>query len=178
MSDYSPVTSFVAKDSLSINDPLKKVVGAELDAEFDAIATAVATKQDSGDGGVANGLAELNANAKLKPAQMWANAVTMAIVASAVDFDTAISNQFYLVLTGNVTINAPTNPQNGQTIQILIRQDATGSRTVTWNAVFCFAGGSAPTQTVTAAKADLYTATYYSTLSKWVVTAAQNYTVA
>ncbi len=38
MSDYTPVTEFVTKDSLSVNDPLKKVVGSELDAEFDAIA--------------------------------------------------------------------------------------------------------------------------------------------
>lgn len=177
MSDYTPVTSFVSKDSLSVNDPLKKVVGSELDAEFDAIATAIATKQDSGDGGVANGLAELNANAKLKPAQMWANVNAPSITAAAVDIDAAVSNQFYVVLTESITVNAPTNPQNGQTIWILLKQDGTGSWTVTWNAAFCFAGGSAPTMTATAGKADLYVATYNATLTKWIVVASQNYTV-
>ena len=80
MSDYTPVTEFVTKDSLSVNDPLKKVVGSELDAEFDAIATAIASKMDATESGAANGVAELNANSKLKPAQMWANVAAPARV--------------------------------------------------------------------------------------------------
>jgi hypothetical protein len=39
-------------------------------------------------------------------------------------------------LTGNLTINAPTGPQNGDVLQINVVQDATGGRTVTFNAVF------------------------------------------
>lgn len=39
-------------------------------------------------------------------------------------------------LTGNITIAAPTSPQNGDVLQINLVQDATGGRTVTWNAVF------------------------------------------
>ena len=177
MSDYTPVTEFVTKDSLSVNDPLKKVVGSELDAEFDAIATAIASKMDATESGAANGVAELNANSKLKPAQMWANLAAPAIDTAAVGYDCSLSNQFYTVLTENITVNAPTNPQNGQTIWIVLKQDGTGSRTVTWNAIFCFAGGSAPTMTAIADRADLYVATYNATLAKWLVAAHQNYTV-
>ncbi len=46
MSDYSKITNFLAKDSLALNDPAKYVKGSELDAEFNAIATAVASKVD------------------------------------------------------------------------------------------------------------------------------------
>jgi hypothetical protein len=177
MADYTPLTEFVAKDSLSVNDPEKKVVGAELDAEFDAISTAIASKMNSGVGGVANGLAELNANAKVLPEQLWANTATLDIETGVVAVPTDLSNSFYLELLENVTISAPVDPVNGQTIWFLIKQDGTGGWTVTWNAAYRFAGGSAPTMTATAAKADLYVATYNSTLAVWIVVAHQNFTV-
>lgn len=47
MSNYSPITNFGAKDGLSHGNPLKLIVGAAYDAEFNAIATAIATKYDS-----------------------------------------------------------------------------------------------------------------------------------
>lgn len=40
------------------------------------------------------------------------------------------------ILTNNITINAPTNPAKGQRLTLQFTQDGTGSRTVTWNAVF------------------------------------------
>lgn len=46
MSDYTKTTNFTAKDSLTTGDPNKVVSGAEIDAEFDAIETASATKAD------------------------------------------------------------------------------------------------------------------------------------
>ena len=39
-------------------------------------------------------------------------------------------------LTGNVTIGAPTNPKLGMRLLFIFTQDGTGSRTITWNAVF------------------------------------------
>ena len=47
MSNYTKSTNFASKDSLSAGDPLKIVKGAEINTEFDNIATAVATKYDS-----------------------------------------------------------------------------------------------------------------------------------
>jgi hypothetical protein len=46
MTDYVKSTNFASKDSLSIGNPLKIVKGTEIDAEFNNIATAVATKAD------------------------------------------------------------------------------------------------------------------------------------
>lgn len=47
MSNYTKLTAYDTKDSLTTGDPLKRVKGTELDDEFDAIATAIATKADS-----------------------------------------------------------------------------------------------------------------------------------
>jgi hypothetical protein len=44
MSDYIKLTAYDTKDGLTTGNPLKRVKGTELDDEFDAIATAVATK--------------------------------------------------------------------------------------------------------------------------------------
>ena len=49
MSDYTKTTNFTTKDSLSSGNALKVIKGAYFDTEFDAIATAVATKYDSTD---------------------------------------------------------------------------------------------------------------------------------
>ncbi len=48
MSDYTKTTNFTAKDALSTGDPLKLIKGSYFDTEFDNIATASATKYDSG----------------------------------------------------------------------------------------------------------------------------------
>lgn len=44
MSNYIKLTAYDTKDSLTTGDPLKRIKGTELDDEFDAIATAIATK--------------------------------------------------------------------------------------------------------------------------------------
>ena len=44
MANYTKVTNFTAKDSLTSGDPNKVVKGAEIDTEFTAISTAIATK--------------------------------------------------------------------------------------------------------------------------------------
>lgn len=47
MSNYVKTTNFTSKDSLASGNPLKIVKGAEFDVEFNAIATAVASKADT-----------------------------------------------------------------------------------------------------------------------------------
>lgn len=51
-----------------------------------------------------------------------------------------------LTLTANITIGAPVEPIQGQTLRFIFTQDDTGGRTVTWNAVFK-AGAWTPTTT-------------------------------
>ena len=73
-----------------------------------------------------------------------------------------------LTLGGNRTLSAPTNPATGQFISLLVIQDGTGSRTLTWNAIYEFASDTAPTLTTTASLGDLFTFRYNGT--KWLET--------
>ena len=78
----------------------------------------------------------------------------------------------YITLTGNATITMPTAAA-GKSFILLLAQDATGSRTVTWSTVV-WPGGTAPTITSTASKKDLYS--FFSDGTNWYgVTVGQNY---
>jgi hypothetical protein len=71
-----------------------------------------------------------------------------------------------VTLGGNRTLAAPTNGTTGQFISILVIQDSTGSRTLTWNAVYEFASDTAPTLTTTANLGDVFVFRYNGT--KWI----------
>lgn len=75
--------------------------------------------------------------------------------AATVAIDLSLGNHYQIVLGGNRTIGAPTNVVAGQSGVIRLVQDATGSRTASWNSVFKFPGGTAPTLTTTANAVDL-----------------------
>jgi len=47
MANYVKATNFFAKDALLTGDPAKIIKGSEIDAEFNAISTAIGTKTDS-----------------------------------------------------------------------------------------------------------------------------------
>ena len=71
-----------------------------------------------------------------------------------------------VTLGGNRTLAAPTNGTTGQFISILVIQDSTGGRTLTWNAVYEFASDTAPTLTTTANLGDVFVFRYNGT--KWI----------
>jgi hypothetical protein len=73
-----------------------------------------------------------------------------------------------VTLAGNRTLSAPsgTTPIAGQFVSLLIIQDGTGGRTITWNAVYEFAADTAPTLTATASLGDLFTFRYNG--AKWL----------
>ena len=73
-----------------------------------------------------------------------------------------------VTLGGNRTLSAPsgTTPIAGQFISLLIIQDGTGSRSITWNAAYEFAADTAPTLTATASLGDLFTFRYNG--AKWL----------
>ena len=85
---------------------------------------------------------------------------------ATVTWDASTQDVCKLTLGGNRTLAAPTNNTTGQFISILVIQDGTGSRTLTWNAVFEFASDTAPTLTTTANKGDLFVFRYNG--SKWL----------
>ena len=77
------------------------------------------------------------------------NTVTLTDAASIVpSFDAG--NTFVVTLGGNRTLAAPTSANIGQTGSIRIIQDATGSRTLSYNSAYQFVSGSAPTMDTSA----------------------------
>ena len=85
---------------------------------------------------------------------------------ATVTWDASTQDVCKLTLGGNRTMAAPTNNTTGQFISILVIQDGTGSRTLTWNAVFEFASDTAPTLTTTASLGDVFVFRYNG--SKWL----------
>ena len=78
-----------------------------------------------------------------------------------------------ITLGGNVTVTMPT-AVSGKSFIMFLKQDGTGSRTVTWSTVK-WPGGTAPTITSTASKQDIYS--FFSDGTNWYgVTVGQNYT--
>ena len=71
-----------------------------------------------------------------------------------------------VTLGGNRTIGAASSATTGQFISLLIIQDGTGSRTLTWNAAYEFASDTAPTLTTTANLGDVFVFRYNG--SKWL----------
>ena len=71
------------------------------------------------------------------------------------DWDLSANQVCDLTLTANTTFDAPTNMKDGGFYSITLIQDGTGSRTASWNAVFKWAAGTAPTLTTTASAKDI-----------------------
>ena len=85
---------------------------------------------------------------------------------ATVTWDASTQDVCKLTLGGNRTLAAPTNNSTGQFISILVIQDGTGSRTLTFNAVYEFASDTAPTLTTTANLGDVFVFRYNG--SKWI----------
>ncbi len=85
---------------------------------------------------------------------------------ATVTWDASTQDVCKVTLAGNRTLAAPTNGTTGQFISILVIQDGTGSRTVTWNAVYEFASDTAPTLTTTANLGDVFVFRYNG--AKWI----------
>jgi len=78
-----------------------------------------------------------------------------------------------LTLTGNATITMPTAVA-GKSFVIILSQDGTGGRTVTWSTV-SWPSATAPTITSTASKRDIFS--FFSNGTSWFgTTIGQNYT--
>ncbi len=76
--------------------------------------------------------------------------------ASTIAWDTQAAPVAKVTLTDNRTLGAGTNAVAGQFVSLLVIQDGTGSRTLSFNAVYEFTADTAPTLTTTAAKGDLF----------------------
>jgi len=81
--------------------------------------------------------------------------VNIANTSTAYTIDLANGTVQILTLTGNCTYTFPT-ATSGKSFLLIQRQDATGSRTVTWAASVRWPSSTAPTITSTASKADIF----------------------
>jgi len=75
--------------------------------------------------------------------------------AASISWDASTNQVTSVTLTDNRTLAAPTNLVDGGVYTIMVIQDGTGSRTLSYNAVFKFAGGTAPTLTTAASAKDI-----------------------
>jgi len=76
MSNYNKSTNFAVKDTLASGDPDKVVSGAEIDNEFNSIASAVTSKADKVAAATTDNFAALDASGNLKDSGV--NAVSVA----------------------------------------------------------------------------------------------------
>ena len=102
---------------------------------------------------------EITGNSKTT-GQYWSALYTLTDAATiALDWNNG--NVQTVTLGGNRTFTFA-NPKSGARYSIIIKQDATGSRTVTWPTIK-WAGGTTPTLTTTANKYDIVTFIYDGT---------------
>ena len=75
---------------------------------------------------------------------------------STIAWNTANGQVAKVTLAGNRTVAAPTNLLDGAFYNLMVVQDGTGSRTLSWNSVFKWIGGSAPDLSTTAGAIDFF----------------------
>jgi len=137
MSNYIKTTDFAVKDTYASGDPRKVAKGADVDVEFNNIATAVATKQDSSGKGIANGYAPLDSGAFVPTANLPASvvqtgALNVFTVAQAISGsgtlltlkDSSVSGASQLILS------ATSNTTRGAEIKLLGNGATTPSKTI------------------------------------------------
>ena len=81
--------------------------------------------------------------------------VTTLTDAATIATDLADSNNFTVTLGATRILGNPTNAVAGQGGVIEVKQDATGTRLLTYGANWKFEGGTAPTLSTTASAVDL-----------------------
>lgn len=94
-------------------------------------------------------------------------AYTTATESPTTILDCNNGNSQILTLTGNRVMGIPTNPQDGSEIDLLVVQDGTGTRTLSWNAVFLFENGLAPVLGTAPGSVDRFLLRYNANLNKW-----------
>lgn len=89
--------------------------------------------------------------------------------AATISIDASAGNVFRITLGGNRTMGNPTNPVDGQKLVMLIKQDGTGSRTLSWDTKYKFSTDiTSPTLTTGANDVDMLAFLYVSSEDVWL----------
>ena len=89
-----------------------------------------------------NGIMDVGINIAKKNTQGIFTKAQIVAKQTFVDTDWSRGNNFEIAMTSNITsVPAPTNAVAGQVVNLIVKQDATGGRTLTgWNSVYKFNG--------------------------------------
>lgn len=141
-----------------------------LPAGLDQVSADVAVAQATANTAIANAAtAQSTANTALSnaaTAQATVNALAQRDVplplvdAATILVDAAAHNSFSVTLGGNRALDAPSNLADGMLLNFAIRQDATGSRTLAFDAIYDFGDAGVPTLSTAASVVD-YVMGYY-----------------
>lgn len=148
LADMNDGTSAV-QDTFTLSDPTDDTKRVRFDAV--GITTATTRVLTAPDADVT--IAGLEKAQEFTKTQNF-NATTLADGAT-ISWDASANQVTSVTITDNRTMAAPTNLVDGAVYLLMIIQDGTGSRTMSWNAVFKFTGGTAPTLTTTASAKDI-----------------------
>lgn len=124
MSDYSRVNDFSAKDGLTTGNPSKLIKGSEVDDDFDAVVTAVATKADKAVPASSNNVALLSATGNLVDSGLTAySAADAATLALAIPSDTSAVTETSVQITNCVKMTQAAydlETPNASTLYIIV----------------------------------------------------------
>lgn len=163
----SAVNEITVKNNSTGNAPELKATGD--DTNIDLVLTPKGTGEakvgantilDSSDIGASVQAYDAN-TAKTNVAQEYTATqnfdATTLIDAATINWDASANQVCKVTLAGNRTMAAPTNLKDGATYILTIIQDATGTRTITWNSVFKWPAGTAPTLSTANGAIDIIT---------------------
>lgn len=141
MSNYIKLTDFATKDSLSPGDPLKIVKGLEIDNEFEAIESNMATKADIASPQFSGTPTALTAAAGTNTTQLATTAYVFAertntatltnktinltnntLTGTTAQFNTALSDDNFATLTNSVTLTNKTINLTNNTLSGTVAQ--------------------------------------------------------
>lgn len=148
-------------ESTLITDYLGRGVASARPSSVTVAAGALALwfSTDTGELDYYTGSGWANAAVLLSAVNAWSAAqrgVPVALTdAATIATNLALANNFTLTLGGNRTLGNPSNVVAGQSGQIVVKQDATGSRTLAYASNFKFPGGTAPTLSTAANATDI-----------------------
>jgi len=117
-----------------------------------------------------------DASAALKiSGQYYSPEITDTAAAGAATIDWNAGNEHYLLLNAAPVTLTFSNPKGGGRYVLLLQQDGTGSRTVSWPANVVWPGGVTPTLTLGANQSDLFTFLFSAVLNKYIGNGAFNF---
>lgn len=106
----------------------------------------------------------------------YGSQIVLADGAPPAALDCSVGNAFTTTLGGNRTIPQFLNPIPGATVRYYLKQDGTGSRTVTWPSNVAWPAATAPTLTTTANKYDILVFVYNEVAGTWTGSSQLNFT--